>query len=141
MKFDARSDYLFVAGGPSGAATVYDADSGTEIAYSSSCHQVFPEWNDVVVTREAAYFTDTTRPFLGRVALGNRGEPGEGKLISAPQNFGVPGGAPWTTGQRQRDRRDSERKTSHPRSHERRIELYLLDTKTLTRLSDRREWR
>src|ERR1041385_1403748 len=24
MKFDARSDYLFVAGGPSGRATVYD---------------------------------------------------------------------------------------------------------------------
>jgi hypothetical protein len=96
MKFDARSGYLFVAGGTSGRATIYDADSGAEVAF----YQFLPDGvagiNDVVVTREAAYFTDTTRPFLGRVALAGNGQPGAGALIPLPANFGVRG--PCTVG-------------------------------------------
>jgi hypothetical protein len=92
MKFDSRSNYLFVAGGTSGGARVYDANSGKEIASYQFLPPGVAGINDVVVTREAAYFTDTTRPFLGRVALGPRGQPGESKLIPLPPNFGVPGG-------------------------------------------------
>ena len=96
MKFDPRSGYLFVAGGTSGRATVYDTGSGAEIVF----YQLLPPGvagiNDVVVTREAAYFTDTTRPFLGRVTLTQNGQPGDGAVISLPANFGVRG--PCTVG-------------------------------------------
>jgi hypothetical protein len=92
MKLDPRTNYLYVAGGTSGRGTVYDAESGAEIAF----HEFMPPGvngiNDVVVTREAAYFTDTTRPYLGRLAIGPDGHPGTGANIPLPSNFGVRGG-------------------------------------------------
>ena len=96
MKFDARSGYLFVAGGTSGRATVYHAGTGAEVAFYQFLPPGVSGINDVVVTREAAYFTDTTRPFLGRVALAQNGQPGDGALIPLPANFGVRG--PCTVG-------------------------------------------
>jgi hypothetical protein len=96
MKYDPRSGYLFVAGGTSGRATVYDAGSGDEVAFYQFLPPGVPGINDVVVTRQAAYFTDTFRPFLGRVALSRNGQPREGELISLPANFGVRG--PCTVG-------------------------------------------
>jgi hypothetical protein len=96
MKFDPRSHFLFVAGGTSGRATVYDADSGAEIAFYQFLPPGVPGINDVVVTHDAAYFTDTTRPFLGRVALDPNGDLGDGELLPLPPNFGVRGGC--TTG-------------------------------------------
>ena len=76
MKFDPRSNYLYVAGGTSGRATVYNAASGEEIAFYEFLPPGVPGINDVVVTRVAAYFTDTTRllapepGFLPRRAAG-----------------------------------------------------------------------
>ncbi len=77
LKYDPRSDLLFVAGGASGSATVYAASSGDQIAFyqfqpPSSPPPGLPTTviNDVVVTRDAAYFTDAAAPFLYRVALG-----------------------------------------------------------------------
>jgi sugar lactone lactonase YvrE len=92
MKFDPRTHFLYVAGGMSGGGTVYDARSGAEIAF----YQFLPVGvpgiiNDVVVTREAAYFTVSTGPFLGRVALGPGGQPEEATVIPLPANFGVRG--------------------------------------------------
>ena len=84
------------------------------------------------MTREAAYFTDTTRPFLGRVALGSRGELGEGKLIPLPQNFGLPGGC--TVGPPVRG--NGIAATANGKHlilvHMSEGQLYLLDTETLT---------
>jgi hypothetical protein len=49
--------------------------------------------NDVVLTRDAAYFTESTAPFLYRVALGPGGEPSpDFEEIPLTANFGVPGG-------------------------------------------------
>jgi hypothetical protein len=74
MKHDARSNLLFVARGGSGMGTVYDAASADVVA--SYQFQAAPTFiNDVVITREAAYFTDSQAPFLYRVALGPAGEP------------------------------------------------------------------
>ncbi len=74
MKHDARSNLLFVARGGSGMGTVFDAASGEVVA--SYQFQAAPTFiNDVVITREAAYFTDSQAPFLYRVALGPAGEP------------------------------------------------------------------
>ena len=74
MKHDARSHLLFVARGGTGMGTVFDAASADIVA--SYQFQVAPTFiNDVVITREAAYFTDTQAPFLYRVELGPAGEP------------------------------------------------------------------
>jgi sugar lactone lactonase YvrE len=74
MKHDARSNLLFVARGGSGMGTVYDTASADLVA--SYLFQAAPTFiNDVVITREAAYFTDSQAPFLYRVALGPAGEP------------------------------------------------------------------
>jgi hypothetical protein len=91
MKLDSRSRYLYVAGGTSGRGTVYDADSGAEIASYAFAPPGVTIINDVVVTRDAAYFTDSIRPFLSRVAIEPNGQPGPAANIPLPPNFGVPG--------------------------------------------------
>lgn len=65
---------LFVAGGPTGDAYVYDAGTGQEVAVLDLTDD--PTFvNDVVVTRDAAYFTDSSAATLHRVALGPGGAP------------------------------------------------------------------
>jgi hypothetical protein len=92
MKIDSRTNYLYVAGGNSGRATIYDAGSGEEVAFYQFQAPGVNGLNDVVVTHDAAYFTDTNRPFLYRIALSPNGEPGEGTVIPLPANFGIRGG-------------------------------------------------
>ena len=66
---------LFVAGGDTGKAFVYDAKTGDDIAsYQLSSGGSFI--NDVVVTKSAAWFTDSLKPVLYRVPLGPGGRPG-----------------------------------------------------------------
>ncbi len=67
---------LFVAGGETGKAFVYDARSGSlarEIQLATGGDPTFV--NDVVVTKRAAYFTDSSRAVLYRVALSKNGAP------------------------------------------------------------------
>jgi sugar lactone lactonase YvrE len=87
IKHDPRSNLLFVARGGSGMGTVFDAASGDVVA--SYQFQMAPTFiNDVVVTRDAAYFTDSAAPFLYRVALGPGGEPAAGATsIPLPGDF------------------------------------------------------
>ena len=74
MKHDPRSNLLFVARAGSGMGTIFNAESGDVVAsYQFKTSPTFI--NDVVITREAAYFTDTQAPFLYRVALGPAGAP------------------------------------------------------------------
>jgi sugar lactone lactonase YvrE len=98
MKFDRRSTLLFVSGGPSGTATVYDATSGAQVAFyqfgaPSPTGPPTTFINDVIVTREAAYFTDSVTPALYRVELGPRGEPSAtfDVIPLLPVVFGAPG--------------------------------------------------
>ena len=68
LDFDRRTNFLFVAGGPTGAAYVYDANTGaSEAAYHLTGAGTFV--NDAIVTREAVYFTDSFRPVLYRLPL------------------------------------------------------------------------
>jgi sugar lactone lactonase YvrE len=65
---------LFVAGGSTGNAYVYSATTGAPIrAYALSTGGSFV--NDVAVTRQAAWFTDSYQPVLYRVPLGAGGRP------------------------------------------------------------------
>lgn len=72
LSYDRRSDSLFVAGGGTGEAYVYDASTGeTAGVYRFTDPGSFV--NDVVVTRTAAYFTDSFRPYVYRLPLGPGG--------------------------------------------------------------------
>lgn len=72
LKYDERTGYLFVAGGPTGNAYVYHGETGETIAVIPlTAPGTFI--NDVVVTNDAAYFTDSGRPVLYRVPLENNG--------------------------------------------------------------------
>jgi len=73
LKYDERTGYLFVAGGATGFAYVYDGETGEEIAAIPLT--AGPSFiNDVVVTRDAVYFTNSRQPVIYRVALEKNGE-------------------------------------------------------------------
>jgi len=68
---------LWVSGAGTGKAFVYDARSGAlirEYQLATGAGGTFV--NDVVVTKRAAWFTDSQRPVLYRVALSANGVPG-----------------------------------------------------------------
>jgi sugar lactone lactonase YvrE len=63
-----HNDLLFVAGGPTGQAYVYDASTGAELAmFQLVTGSTFV--NDVVATETAAYFTDSVNPSLYKVPI------------------------------------------------------------------------
>jgi sugar lactone lactonase YvrE len=71
LKVDARGR-LFVAGGTGGNARVIDARSGEVLAsYQLTTGTAFV--NDVVLTRDAAYFTDSANPVLYKLPFGRGG--------------------------------------------------------------------
>lgn len=74
MKTD-RHGRLYVAGGPTGMAFVYDASTGADIAQYdlTDASQTFV--NDVVVTDDGAYFTDSVNPVLYRIPIARNGLP------------------------------------------------------------------
>ena len=67
---------LFAAGGRTGTAKVYDAGSGELLASYQVGAPGTSFVNDVVVTRDAAYFTDSRRPFLYVLPFGPAGRLG-----------------------------------------------------------------
>jgi sugar lactone lactonase YvrE len=78
---------LFVAGGGTGMAFVYNASSGADItSYQLSASGSFI--NDVVVTKQAAWFTDSFKPVLYRVPLGPNGRPGAASGVKTVQLTG-----------------------------------------------------
>ena len=63
LAFDRRTGFLFVAGGPTGMAYVFDSRTGAEVAsYVLTAPGSFI--NDVVVTKNGAYFTDSSQASL-----------------------------------------------------------------------------
>ena len=67
---------VFVAGGETGKAFVYDARTGRDLAVVQLASGTPTFVNDVVVTKRAAWFTDSFRPVLYRLALAANGRPG-----------------------------------------------------------------
>jgi sugar lactone lactonase YvrE len=73
---DVERGLVFVAGGGTGMAFVYDARTGDDVVIvdlSPIAGTTFI--NDVVVTKDAAWFTDSQRPVLYRLPLAPNGEP------------------------------------------------------------------
>ena len=72
MKFDSRTGLLFVAGGGTGKAFIYDGNSGANVADIQLTAS--PSFiNDVVITRNAVYFTDSLAPVLYKLPLTSAG--------------------------------------------------------------------
>ncbi len=91
MSLDRRSHYLFVAGGfditPPFTGMVYVYDSGTgDLVRTFYYDSPFPVFlNDVIVTADAAYFTDAVAPLLYKIPLGKNGQlPGTDMLMVVP---------------------------------------------------------
>jgi sugar lactone lactonase YvrE len=74
LKFDSRTGLLFVAGGPTGMAFVYDGETGANVAAIQLTTSTPTFVNDVVITKDAAYFTDSFQPVMYRVQLQNNGQ-------------------------------------------------------------------
>jgi hypothetical protein len=88
MAVDRRHDLLFVAGGFTGQAYVYDLDTGASVA----TYQLAPPSpadaeppttlvNDVTAVRGGAWFTDSRRAALFFVPVDRSGEPGEFRTL------------------------------------------------------------
>jgi sugar lactone lactonase YvrE len=74
---------IFVAGGPTGDAFVYNARTGATIATYELPTSGGTFVNDVVVTKRAAWFTDSQRAALYRLPLGPNGRPGTASSVTA----------------------------------------------------------
>lgn len=89
---------LFVAGGPTGQAYVYDAGTGAEVTVRQLTTNPATFVNDVTVTTDAAWFTDSSRAVLyrlplvgGRPAGDAREVPLGGDWIQVPDAFNANG--------------------------------------------------
>jgi streptogramin lyase len=85
LEYDRDEDRLFVAGGGTGQANVYDADSG-RLQQSYLLTPAAPRFiNDAILTRDEVWFTDSTRPWLYRMPLGRHGAlPSAAKIETLP---------------------------------------------------------
>lgn len=101
IRYDQKHDRLFVAGGFTGQAYVYDATSGATLAIYQLADPVLVESglsliNDLVILDDAVYFTDSFQPVLYRIPLGNGGalsDPASVQAISLTGDYTfVPGG-------------------------------------------------
>ena len=89
MAYDRRNHSIFVAGGLAGTVTVFDADDGSKLKtyYVGSAGGFI---NDGIVTRDAAYFTDSFLPVLYKIPLSDNGDlPDEGdvEILSLTGDF------------------------------------------------------
>jgi len=80
LKADLRHGLLWVAGAQTGKAAVYDLETGDPVvALTFTTANSFV--NDVVVTRDAAYFTDSRSPVIYRVSVADDGTIGDPETI------------------------------------------------------------
>jgi sugar lactone lactonase YvrE len=94
LKADVPHHLLFVAGGFTGQAYVYDLRTGADVAIFQLVAPGTPAViNDVIVTRDAAWFTDSAAPNLYRVSIAPDGS------IGAPSMLTVTGPAAHLSGQ------------------------------------------
>lgn len=72
LKYDPRTGYLFVAGGTTGYAYIYNGATGANVAaiqLTTGASFI----NDVVITEFGAYFTNSFQPVFYRVPLDSEG--------------------------------------------------------------------
>ena len=92
MRVDEGRHWLVVAGGATGHSWVYDTDDATTTAdlVLGAPGSLFA--NDVAVTKDALYFTDTLSPRIYRVPIGADGTFGATETITVTGPAGATGG-------------------------------------------------
>lgn len=100
LSYDARTDYLYAVSASFGRGViVYDATTGEEIRTYSFTDPADPlapmVINDLLVTRQAVYCTDSVNPVLYEILLGPGGRlpetPQVNKLFLSPEFVMIPG--------------------------------------------------
>lgn len=93
-----RGKMLFVAGGPTGDAYVYNTRTGEELGVFDLTGAESTFVNDVIATRNAAWFTDSFNQQLYKVPIEGRGEFGDpetvplsGDIVFVPGEFNANG--------------------------------------------------
>lgn len=76
MKADVRKDLLFVAGGFSGRAYVYNTETAQPVADVLLTSAEGALINDVTLTKEGAWFTNSAAPELYFIPVGRKGQLG-----------------------------------------------------------------
>jgi len=99
--FDPRSGYLFVAGGAFGQAYIFDTSNGELVQQYQLTDTAVTFINDVVVTKNAAYFTDSFQGQYYVLPLEPQGElpdpmdvatiPLSGDFVNVPGAFNANG--------------------------------------------------
>ena len=92
MRVDRARDWLVVAGGPTGHAWVYDTDDGTTAADLVLGPPGTTFSNDVAITADALYFTDTFAPRIYKVPIGADGTFGATQPITVTGPAAATGG-------------------------------------------------
>jgi sugar lactone lactonase YvrE len=93
IRVDLRHHLLFVAGGFTGQGYVYDLRTGADIAtyqFGTAGSSII---NDVIVTRHAAWFTDSSQAHLYRVPIHHDGTVGPAStlIVKGPAGAVTPG--------------------------------------------------
>lgn len=83
LKSDGKR-WLFIAGGPAGNGRVVDLKSGKIVASYQFTTETATFVNDVVLTKDAAWFTDSQRAVLYKVPLRHGKLPKQGDVESLP---------------------------------------------------------
>jgi sugar lactone lactonase YvrE len=90
MKYDPRSSLLFVAGGGTGKAFIYNGVTGANVA-EIQLTTLSSFINDVVITADAAYFTNSFQATLYKIPL----DPETGELTDPPTSEEIPLGGEY----------------------------------------------
>ncbi len=91
MRVDEARKLLFVAGGPGGHVYVYDSRTGSPVA-DVAVGPASAFTNDVALTRDAAYFTDTFAPVLYKLPYDRDGFGTPVAIpVSGPAGTSIPG--------------------------------------------------
>jgi len=77
-----RHNRLWVAGGGTGTATVYNARTKAVVKTFNFATPPGTFINDVVVTKDAAYFTESMKPVLYKVPIGPGGAIGDAQTLN-----------------------------------------------------------
>jgi sugar lactone lactonase YvrE len=93
MRVDPRTNYLFVAGCDSGLGYVFDADNGHLIMEYQLGQPGVSIINDLTITKDAVYFTNSAQPFIYRLPLSKNGDipldAGAATAIRLPDVFAI----------------------------------------------------
>jgi sugar lactone lactonase YvrE len=92
MRVDQRRHWLVVAGGPTGHAWVYDTRDGTTVADLVLGPSGTTFSNDVAITADALYFTETFAPRLYKVPIEPDGSFGATETITVTGPAAATGG-------------------------------------------------